>query len=108
MLLKSSELSKPSVLKLPAKYLFVKQLFRTPIKSWVQSLLIASSEDAKRGHRLHGDVEVDSSELLQKLTAAYTDNFIWQAYGDGNLVKNFQRFLIVSKQLSCITEAFND
>ena len=84
-------------------FVFETDQLRSPLKSWVQSLLIAGSDDIKRGrvHRLRGDVDFDSSELTQKLTAAYTDNFIWQAYGDGNLVEKFEIIILLLLMLTC-------
>ena len=57
---------------------------RSPIKSWVKSLALADPV-VKGPNSLLGDLTMDVTELSIKFSSVYTDNFVWQAYGDGPL-----------------------
>jgi hypothetical protein len=57
---------------------------RSPIKSWVKSLALA--DPVVRGpSSLLGDLTMNMDELTTKFSSVYNDNFVWQAYGDGQL-----------------------
>ena len=57
---------------------------RSPIKSWVKSLALADPV-VKGPNSLLGDLTMDVNDLSIKFSSVYTDNFVWQAYGDGPL-----------------------